>query len=94
VYGTVMIGRFKGDFDEMTRRVRDWQADRGTPAGYVDQWALRADDGRIVVAVRFNSKDEYLKLADDPGQDEWYRTQLMPMLDGDPEWIDGEWHTV
>jgi hypothetical protein len=41
--------------------------------------------------VRFNSKAEYEALADDPRQDEWWRTQMMPLLDGEPEWVDGEW---
>ena len=60
-------------------------------SGYLDEWVMKTDDGRIIVAVRFESKEKYLKLADDPRQDEWYRTEMMPMLDGEPEWIDGEW---
>jgi len=94
MYGTVMIGRLNGDIDEMARRAQAWQTERGASAGYVDQWVMKADDGRFVVAVRFNSKAEYEKLSDDPAQDEWWRTQMMPLIDGEPEWIDGEWRST
>ena len=43
------------------------------------------------MATRFASKQDYWALADNPDQDEWYRTSLAPLLDGDPTWIDGDW---
>ena len=94
MYGTVMIGTLKGSAEEMKARSDKWRAEGGKAVGYIDQWVLKADDGRFVVAVRFNSKDEYMKLADDPAQDEWWRTQMMPLIDGEPEWIDGEWQSM
>ena len=94
MYGTVMIGKLKGSAEEMQARSEKWRAERGDSIGYIDQWVLKGDDGRFVVAVRFNSKDEYLKLADDPAQDEWWSTQMMPLIDGEPEWIDGEWQST
>ncbi len=94
MYGTVMITRIKGDVDDVAEAGRRWIAERGPGTGYLDQWVMKADDGRMVMAVRFESKDAYLKLADDPAQDEWYRTVLQPYLDGEPEWIDGEWQNV
>lgn len=91
MYGTVMIAKVKGSVDEMRARSEKWAKEWGTDAGYIDQWVLKTDDDRIVVAVRFESKEKYVRLADDSRQDEWYRTELAPLLDGDPDWIDGEW---
>jgi hypothetical protein len=94
MYGTVMIAKVKGSVDELQARSEAWAKEHGNGAGYIDEWVMQTDDGRIVVAVRFDSKENYLKLADDPKQDEWYRTQMMPMLDGEPQWIDGEWRSI
>jgi hypothetical protein len=91
VYGTVMIAKPKGSAQEFQAAGDRWSAERGQAAGWVGTDLLAADDGRIVMAVKFESKDAYDRLADDPTQDEWYRTVLAPMLDGDPEWIDGHW---
>ena len=91
MYGTVMIANVKGTAEDLKDEGQKWVAERGSAVGYVDQWVMQADDGRMVMAVRFESKDAYLKLADDPMQDEWYKTVMAPHLDGDPEWIDGEW---
>ena len=91
MYGTVMIAKPTVAIEELRARSQKWEAERGAVAGYVDQWVMAADDGRIVLAVRFESKEQYVALADDPKQDEWWRTQMAPALDGEPEWIDGEW---
>lgn len=91
MYGTVMIARPSVSIDELRRREQKWEAERSPGIGYVDQWVMAADDGRLVMAVRFESKERYLALADDPAQDEWWSTEMAPLLDGDPEWIDGEW---
>jgi len=94
MYGTVMIARSKVPAATILESSRRWAAEKGSAAGYVDQWVMQSDDGRMVMAVRFESKDAYIKLADDPSQDEWWRTEVMPHLDGDPEWIDGEWSSL
>jgi antibiotic biosynthesis monooxygenase (ABM) superfamily enzyme len=91
MYGTVMIAKLKGDPGEMMRAAEKWNNERQVP-GYVRTDALNGDDGQtIVVAVQFESKEQYVALADDPKQDEWYRTVMAPMLDGEPTWIDGTW---
>lgn len=94
MYGTVMIANIKGSVDEMQARAERWAKERGNAAGYVDQRVLIAGDGRIVVAIRFDSKAQYEALADDPEQDKWWQTEMVPLLNGDPEWIDGEWQDV
>jgi hypothetical protein len=94
MYGTVMIGKIKGDPQEMMRAAEKWNAERHVD-GYRRTDALAADDGvTIVVGVQFESKEKYLALADRPEQDEWYRTVMAPMLDGEPQWIDGTWSTM
>lgn len=95
MYGTVMIGTLAGSPQEGIEAVRRdlaaWVEDIGRDAGFVDELVLQADDGRVVMAVRFASREAYRALADDPRQDEWYRNRLRPLLSGDPEWIDGTW---
>jgi hypothetical protein len=91
MYGTVMIAKINAPIEEMNARSERWAKEMGSDVGYIDQWVMTTDDGRCVVAVRFESKDAYLKLADDPRQDEWYRAEMMPLIDGEPQWIDGEW---
>jgi hypothetical protein len=91
MYGTVMIARPSVSIEELRARSEKWEANRSPSIGYVDQWVMAADDGRLVMAVRFESKEKYLALADDPSQDEWWSTEMAPLLAGDPEWIDGEW---
>ncbi|MCZ3385856.1 MAG: hypothetical protein LH630_02560 [Actinomycetia bacterium] len=94
MYGTVMIAKVKGSVDEMRARAERWAEERGETVGYVDQNVLVSGDGRIVVAIRFDSKAQDEALADDPAQDKWWRAEMAPLLDGDPEWIDGEWQEV
>jgi hypothetical protein len=95
MYGTVMIARLADGVsaDDVQKAGVDWRQSRQV-AGFVDDRVLQADDGRIVLAVRFESKDAYLKLADDPAQDEWWTNTMRPMLAADPEWIDGEWTDI
>jgi hypothetical protein len=94
MYGTVMIAKTKSDPAEMMRAAEKWNKERQVD-GYRRTDALAGDDGEtIVVAVQFDSKEQYLALADSPEQDEWYRTVMAPMLDGEPTWIDGTWDSI
>jgi len=91
VYGTVMIAKTKVPADEIRARAEKWAQERGPSVGYIDEWLMTADDGRIVMAVRFESKAAYLALADDPSQSDWWQSEVAPLLDGEPDWIDGHW---
>jgi hypothetical protein len=91
MYGTVMIAKTKATPDQVKASTERWAKERGPSVGFVDEWLMTADDGRIVMAVRFESKDAYLALADDPAQNEWWQTEVAPLLDGEPDWIDGHW---
>ena len=93
MYGTTMIGKMAPGVtgDKIRAELQAWEAER-KPPGYMSSHVLIGDDGRTVVNVAvFESKESYLALADDPKQDEWWRTHYAPMLDGDPQWLDGEW---
>lgn len=93
MYGTTMIGRLVPGVtaDQIRAEMTAWEKERNVP-GYLSSHVLLGDDGRTIVNVAvFDSKENYLALANDPAQDEWYQQHYAPMLDGDPQWIDGEW---
>ncbi|MEZ5114936.1 MAG: hypothetical protein R2737_01600 [Candidatus Nanopelagicales bacterium] len=93
MYGTVMIGRMRDGFEGFERLKADWEVERGPQvAGWVDSFALRGDDGgTVVLCTRFESKESYVALSDDPEQARWYEERIAPLLDGEPQWIDGSW---
>jgi hypothetical protein len=59
--------------------------------GHVNTFVYRMDanPNELYLAVVFDSKESYTKNADDPAQDARYR-QMLEVLDGEPEWHDGE----
>ena len=91
MYGTVMIGKMAQGVTE-----HDWDAamkewlERHVD-GFVDEQVMVADDGRFVSTVRFRDREAYEALSDAPEQDAFYATRMRPLLEGDPQWIDGEW---
>jgi Antibiotic biosynthesis monooxygenase len=93
MYGTTMIGKLAKNVTaaDVRAELTAWEKARNVP-GYMSTHALVTDDGRTVVNVAvFESKEAYLALADDPAQDAWWREHYAPLLDGEPQWIDGEW---
>lgn len=93
MYGTVMVGRLKGTPEEM-QRVNDEWLELQVP-GFVREETLLCDDGRTVIsAVFFESREAYERLANDPRQDEFWRTRFLPLLEGGPQWFDGTWQTA
>jgi hypothetical protein len=89
-----MIGKLKASPQEVTRASAKWNTQRRVP-GYRRSDILVADEGgTVVVAVQFSSREEYRALAADPEQDRWWQTVFAPLLDGEPTWIDGMWHTI
>jgi hypothetical protein len=91
-YGTIMIGKLKtpGTGQALADATKKWE-ERNAP-GFQSSYTLLSDDGTTAVScVTFESKEQYFTLANDPAQDEWWRTVMAPLLDGDPQWIDGEW---
>ena len=93
-YGTIMIGKLKtpGTGQAVAEAAKKWE-EREVP-GFERSYALLSDDGTTVATcVSFESKESYFALANHPDQDEWWQSVMAPMLDGDPQWIDGEWVT-
>jgi Protein of unknown function (DUF1059) len=89
-YGTIMKATLTGSVDELQKASKDW-AEQHDVAGFLSDEILVSEDGRTVVtAVFFASKDDYLRLADDPRQDTWWSTKMAPHLT-DVEWLDGTW---
>lgn len=93
MYGTAMMGTLATGVtaDDLRNELETWRDERRTP-GWVDGHILVADDGRTIVNVAlFESKDAYLRLADDPEQDKWWTERMAPKLADEPRWIDGTW---
>ena len=94
-YGTVMIGKVKPGSEEKVREGgRRWLAERAPVVrGFEDEWVMLADDGTVVMAVRFASKEDYAALADDPAQDAFWQEHMVPILE-DVQWVDGAWEPL
>ena len=90
-YGTVMIGQLNTGFADVEAALARWVEERQVP-GFRHEDVMLCDDGRtVVMAVRFDSEEEYRALADDPQQAAWYEQVMAPMLVGEPQWLDGTW---
>ena len=89
-YGSVMTATLTGSLDQVRRAVVDWVEHRAA-AGFLAEEVLLADDGTtVVVPVFFASRQDYERLADDPGQDAWWQEKMAPHLT-DVRWTDGTW---
>jgi len=87
-----MIGKLKtpGTGQTLVDGGRKWEERKVD--GFQGSYSLLGDDGTTVVTcVTFESKAQYMSLADSPAQDEWWQSTMAPLLDGDPQWFDGEW---
>jgi hypothetical protein len=93
-YGTIMVARSSASVEDMRALLSEWARTIGNAAGFVDERALVTDDGRVVTCVRFRDRAAYEALADNPEQAAWWESTMAPLLDGEPEWIDGFWHDL
>ena len=92
MYGTAMVGKARGDANEVVQALMDWHAERAPKIdGFVSAGVVVSPDGRVVNYAEFESRDAYEKLGQDAEQDKWWRERMAPLLDGEPEWIDGDW---
>jgi hypothetical protein len=93
VFGTV--GRMKvkpGKMDELVRLMTD--SEGANAKGFRFSSLLVADEGNeAVVTVVFEDKDSYFAMVHDPKTDENFG-KIMALLEGEPSWTDGEWHTT
>lgn len=92
MYGTVMTATLNGTVDQVRSISEQWAQKRQVP-GFRREEILVGDDGAsLVMAVFFDSREDYQRLADDPEQDTWWSEQMAPLL-SDVRWTDGSWQT-
>ncbi len=95
MYGTVARMRVKpGQNQALLGMLEEWNRERrpkvkGAQTGYI--LFPDSDPNQAIMMAVFDDKDTYKANAADPDQDKWFR-RLMELLDGDPEWTDGEIH--
>jgi heme-degrading monooxygenase HmoA len=92
VYGTV--GHMKVKPGKMKDVQDNMLGPQGASAkGFRGLYFLVADEGNeAVVVVIFEDKDSYTAMVHDPKTDENFG-KLMALLEGEPSWTDGEWHS-
>lgn len=90
MYGTVARMRLKpGSGDRLAELQREYE-DLKIP-GFVASYVYRtdADPDEVYLVVVFEDGETYRANAEDPAQDKRFR-ELAELLDGEPEWHDGE----
>jgi quinol monooxygenase YgiN len=90
MYGTCAKTRVKPENREKLMEVfRDETYESEVP-GYVTSYILWQDDSDVAwMFAIFEDRDAYRRNADDPAQHERY-VRYRELLEGDPEWHDGE----
>lgn len=90
MYGT--LGRMKvkpGKLEDLVANLNNPRA--AQMSGYRGSYVLVADEGdEVVVAVMYEDKDAYFAMVHDPATEENY-PKLVALVEGEPEWMDGEW---
>ncbi len=94
MYGTIGHLRIKTGMEDQFRQLLQEQArafETGQVPGFVASYAyhIDADPNEYYIAAVFESREAYWANAQSPEQDARYR-QWQPLLDGEPEWHDGE----
>ena len=93
MYGTVATMRIKqGEEQKLTELLERWWRERAPKVqGAVSTtiYRLEVDPLEYVMAVVFDSKENYRANANNPEQDRWYQ-ELRACLDAEPIWDDGE----
>ena len=93
MFGTV--GRMKvkpGKTDDLIRLMNNPEG--ANAKGFRFSSLLIAEEGNeAVVTVIFDDKDSYFEMVHDPKTDENFG-KIMALLEEEPSWTDGEWHTT
>lgn len=90
MYGTVYRIRPKtGKEEDVVRLMQEWDRERRPKVrGAISASLYKLDNGGMMGAVVFESKEAYTANASDPDQDRWYQ-RWRALLEADPEWNDG-----
>ena len=90
MYGSVSRWRVKDGRQEDLKRLADeLMRDRPSGAGAVFVYQAEADPREFWVVGAFASREAYTKNSDSPEQHARF-SKLRELMDGDPEWHDGE----
>ena len=93
MFGTIAILKAKpGAEQQIVALAEEWARDRkpnvkGFKASHLYRNA--SNPSELMLAVVFDSKEDYEANAAAPEQDAWYQ-KLVEQLEGEPRWIDGE----
>jgi len=93
MFGTIYRMQPKPDQEaRIADHFRRWERERrsivdGMVSGYLFRPKVRSRD--LIGVVVFDSEASFRKNAEDPAQLQWDRS-LREMLEGDPEWSDGD----
>ena len=90
MYGTVARMRMKPGSEDALRKMNEEYESLDVP-GYVGMTLYRMDSNpnELYLAVVFETREQYQANAQSPEQDARYR-KMLELLDGEPEWHDGE----
>jgi quinol monooxygenase YgiN len=90
MYGTVSRWRVKaGKEEELKQLAQAMMQDRPASSRAVYVYQADADPREFWVCGIFDSREAYAQNAGTPEQNERF-TRLRALMDGDPEWHDGE----
>jgi quinol monooxygenase YgiN len=93
MFGSVFrLTPLPGHEQTMIELMERWNRERRPKVeGFVAAYVYKSESrsGEYVNAVVFKDRESYMKNADDPEQDRWYR-EIRAHLASDPEWEDGE----
>jgi antibiotic biosynthesis monooxygenase (ABM) superfamily enzyme len=90
MYGTIARMRLKPGAEERMRQLAE-EYNRQNVPGYRGEIVYRLDggSGEYLMAVLFDSKDDYVANANSPEQHQRY-LEYRELLEAEPEWNDGE----
>lgn len=91
MFGTLGRAKVKPENREKVLELLRQDSDEAVP-GYRTTWIMFPENRQdeVLFAVFFADAPSYWRNADDPKQDAWYQ-ELRALLEGDPEWSDGDW---
>ena len=93
MYGTIALMKPKaGQEAAMVAMLDKWWSERRPKVkGAISSTIYRnvQNPAELMMAVVFDSKENYEANANDPEQDRWYR-EMVALLEGEPRWIDGD----
>ena len=93
MFGTIALLKPKeGQIDAINALFEEWWTERRPKVqGAISSTIYRnvSNPAELMIAVVFDSKENYQANAADPAQNDWYQ-KMAALLEGEPRWIDGD----